>query len=190
MNEEEFRAAIRAEFAKSRRLAKAVADAVPTGDVEAFLYAVDGLQFAIDGWRLAMLRIGRQERAPEPIQHAFLAIWIETKMMALSVGHRPTLAKALRVLLPPGEQVDRPLTLYRGAGYREHARRIYGFSWTRSIDIAKQFASHWNGEDGSVVLRATVPPAAILHARAKSDHYDEDEVIVDPYKIGRISLVD
>ncbi len=48
------------------------------------------------------------------IRHAFLTIWIAHKGFRRRVGHRPTLAKALRVLLPKSRYHGRPSACIAG----------------------------------------------------------------------------
>lgn len=188
---DDFHARIREEVRQSRRLGKAVALACRTGNVEDFLQAVDTLTFAVDGWRYAMLSIGRLPPVTAEVQSAFLQVWIETKMLSLSVGHRPTLAKALRVLLPAGDSVPDPVRLYRGASALERRRRLYGFSWSKDAEVARGFAEHWQkSENGGVILQTDAPAAAVLHARAAEGYYDEGEVVVDPFKLGRVAVME
>jgi hypothetical protein len=104
-----------------------------------------------------------------------------------SVGHRPTMAAALRMLLR-GVRVRSPLMLYRGTNNHERRRRLYGFSWTTDIATARTFAAHWSqpisanlGEGfQGVVLQTCAPPDAILLIRRPEEYYDEGEVVVDP----------
>jgi hypothetical protein len=65
---------------------------------------------------------------------------------------------------------------------------IYGFSWTTDITVARKFAEHWASPELSssgVLLQTEVPPAAVLLTREPEDYYDEGEVVVDPYRLGR-----
>jgi hypothetical protein len=41
-----------------------------------------------------------------------------------------------------------------------------------------------------IVLQATVPAEAILLVRQPEDFYDEGEVVVDPFQIGRVKLLE
>ena len=128
---------------------------------------------------------------------AFIPIWVETKMLPLTVGDRPVLAAALRRLMPRDYSGPR-LTLYRGAADYERRRRFYGFSWTTEIDTARSFAaplvtSHSRvglSPMHGVVLRTVAPPDAILLIRQPEDYYDEGEVVVDPFRIGKVALVE
>jgi hypothetical protein len=148
----------------------------------------------IDAWRLAMAKVAKLPSVSPEIQCAFLNIWIESKMLPLRVGHRPIMAAALRVLMPGGH-LDSPLTLYRGANISERRLRIYGFSWTTDIAMARTFAEHWS-QDGlsaefqGVVLQTEAPPEAVLLIRQPEDYYDEGEVVVDPFRLGNIEVVE
>ena len=110
---------------------------------------------------------GQGRKAPPvspDIQDAFLSIWIENKMLPRRVGHRPTMAAALRVLMPRNYSGP-PLVLYRGTQNNERRRHLYGFSWTTEIATAQSFAEHWS-QPGiafqGVVLRTLAPPEAVL----------------------------
>jgi uncharacterized membrane protein YdbT with pleckstrin-like domain len=83
------------------------------------------------------------------------------------------------------------MQLYRGTHSGERRRRLYGFSWTTSIEIARNFATppHWPGLHG-VVLATTAPPGAILRVREEGGYYDEGEVIVDPFRLGKVTVVE
>jgi hypothetical protein len=80
-----------------------------------------------DAWRLAMVKVAKLPRVSPKIRRAFVAIWVESKMLPRRIGHRPTMAAALRVLMPSNRSGP-PLMLYRGANIHEHRRRIYGFT--------------------------------------------------------------
>ena len=108
------------------------------GDATALYNASLWLDDCFDGWRFAMLKVARLEKVSQEIQQAFVPIWVEHKTLPLKVAERSVLAKALRVLMPGGYS-GAPLRLYRGANARERRRRIYGFSWTTDITIARNF---------------------------------------------------
>jgi hypothetical protein len=120
-------------------------------------------------------------------------IWIENKMLPKRIGHRPMLAKALRVLMPgyTGES----LTLYRGACARERRNHTYGFSWTKNIEIARNFAENWVDPDfgiEGILLKTCAPQEAILLMRQRWDdgYYDEDEVVVDPFQLREVAVIE
>jgi hypothetical protein len=187
----EWKAAIAKERADSRRAAIAFERAILSGCVNQFLAAVDGLFMTVDGWRLAMKRAGRLKNVSDDIQWEFLSTWVQAQGLRLKAGdERRSLASALRILLPRSE-VGQPMTLYRGADARERKRRAYGFSWTRDSAMARRFAEYlptvgWE----TVVLRTVASPDAILHARDDGEPFDEKEIIVDPFKLGRIEVVE
>jgi hypothetical protein len=104
----------------------------------------------------------------------------------------------------PGGYEGEPLTLYRGTDAPEQGRRISGFSWSTDKAIARRFAERWASVSaelrasgfqpaltgGGVLMRALAPAAAILLMREPEDYYDEGEVVVDPYRLGRIELIE
>ena len=189
--EREFHAAIASERRADRQGAKAFAQACREGDVDRLLQAADFLNDStIDGWRLAMMRVGRLSGVSAEIRAAFLGIWIEAKHLPLEVGHRPTMARALHVLMPPVVR-SVPLRLYRGTAARERKRWLYGFSWTTHRGIAQRFAEQAQvAEDGSVVLETIAPPDAVHLQREEEGYYDEGEVVVDPYKLDAVRVVE
>ena len=56
---EDFRKEIARERRASMAVAKAFAKAAEVGDVEAFYQAVDMMQFAMEGWRLAFKKVAK-----------------------------------------------------------------------------------------------------------------------------------
>jgi hypothetical protein len=93
----------------------------------------------------------------------------------------------------PGGYAGAALTLYRGGRDHERSRRIYGFSWTTDIVIAHRFAEHWAHPrltGTGVLLETQAPPGAVLLTREPEDYYDEGEVVVDPYRLGKIKLIE
>jgi hypothetical protein len=90
-----------------------------------------------------MAKIAKLSRVSLKIQDAFIPIWVESKVLPLRVGHRPTMAGALRVLMPSSYSGP-PLTLYRGTHAGERRRRLYGFSWTTDMATARSFAEQWS----------------------------------------------
>jgi|SRR5215207_6636457 len=79
-----------------------------------------------------------------------------------------------------------------GAGASERRRRLYGFSWTSKLDLAREFADdHRRREpDGGVVLETLAPAEAILLIRKEKGYYDEAEVVVDPFRLGKVAVVE
>lgn len=183
--------ALRAERRADRQGGLMFAKACRAGDVDAMLLAADFIgENTVDGWRHAMRAVGRLPLVSAEIRDAFLRIWIESKHIPLEVGHRPTMSRALHVLMPPVE-VAAPMRLFRGTSTLERQRRLYGFSWTTHIDIARRFAEQARAaEDGSVILEALAPADAIHLCREPEDYYDESEVVVDPYRLLRVRVVE
>ena len=78
------------------------------------------------------------------------------------------------------------MLLYRGTGGYERKRRLYGFSWTNSLEIARNFAGHWAAAEGGVILETVAPANAVLLVRKPENYYDEGEVVVDPFRLGPV----
>ena len=45
-------------------------------------------------------------------------------------------------------------------------------------------------ETEGVILKTIAPPEAMLLIRQPEDYYDEGEVVVDPFRLGKIRLVE
>jgi hypothetical protein len=186
------REALRAGHREDLQAATAFARACAEGEVDKLYCAHQGLNESsgCDAWRLAMAKVARLERVSPEIKAAFLNIWIESKMLPLRVGHRRTMANALRVLMP-GDYAGPPLTLYRGTHQGERRTGQYGFSWTNERATARSFAKHWaQSLSEGALLQTVAPPEAILLVRKPEDYYDEDEVVVDPYHLGRVTIAE
>src|SRR5690242_12978612 len=91
---------LREERRRERRAVLAFERACKSGDASALLEAVHLLDMVGDGWRPAMKRVAKLGNVSNEVQSAFVGVWTEHKMLGLCVGHRPTFAKALRILLP------------------------------------------------------------------------------------------
>jgi hypothetical protein len=182
------------------------AAACDAGDPERFAEAVELLNATIfNSWRLGMMRVAKLPTAiSADIRAAFLNVWIESKMLPLRVGDRRTLASALRLLMPC-DYSGEPVRLYRGTDWRERRHRRYGFSWTTDKAVARRFAErHAMAEaelgavapelarqlGGGVVLEALAPAEAILLMREVEDYYDEGEIVVDPFKLGAVTVAE
>jgi hypothetical protein len=192
----------RRDQAAARRFVRACAE----GDADSLDNAAQFLDEGMDAWRLACAGIAKLSCVSALVREAFVPIWVERKMLPLKVGDRRVLASALRVLMAGGYEGP-PLTVYRGTIKRERRRRIYGFSWTTDVAVAQKFAEHWTRaaaslaasrfytdpigpDDQGVVLQSSVPREAVLQIRKPEDYYDEGEVVIDPYRLGRINVVE
>jgi hypothetical protein len=153
-----------------------------------------------------MAKVARLSRVSPDVQNAFLAVWIECKTVRPNVGNRGVLAAALRVLFQCNYSGP-SLTLYRGAGSNERRCRLYGFAWTTDIDVARKFAEGETMPAKSLrgtaptalsrdcalrsrILQTLAPPEAILFIRKPENYYDEEEVIVDPFRLGKIKVIE
>jgi uncharacterized protein (UPF0548 family) len=160
------------------------------GDPNKLLVVAGLLDETNDGWRLAMKRVAALGSVSNDIQKAFVNIWTQHKHLPLRVGHRPTMARALHVLLPKMKRIRKPIRLYRGAQPHERRSRLYGFSWTSDREIAERFAQGRRNPDGAVVLETLANPDAVLHVRQNIEgYYEEAEHIIDPYKLTDVKVV-
>lgn len=182
---------VRAERRVERAAAKAFAEACAAGDPEALHCAASAFEGLENGWRLAFREVAKLPVVAPAAQDRFLHLWLSTKELPRRVGDPKTLAAGLRMLFPRSV-VTEPMLLYRGAEQSE-LRRRKGFSWTVRIEMAREFAQRFHDwEMGGVVLETVAPPEAILLVRRSPDpeYYDEGEVIVDPFLLGRVRVVE
>ena len=77
-----------------------------------------------------------------------------------------------------------PFEIFRGVAGRGRARRLKGYCWTASIDVACWFASRFS-MDHPAVLVATVPADEVL---AYVNNRNEEEFICKPKDHGRLAL--
>jgi hypothetical protein len=190
----------------ARAAAKAFHTAVAGGDADAVENAISRLH-ETGGWQIALRRIAGLPRASEAVRWRFLMIWVESAHLQNRADRR-TMANALRVLT--AGYFGPSLTLYRGALMRERRSHCYKFAWTTDIRAARDFArgkANISSEaclaglkaDDAVVLETVAPPEAILHQRGNEmtfygardqPVFNESEVIVDPFGLGRVRLVE
>jgi hypothetical protein len=113
-----------------------------------------------------------------------------TRDNSLEVSDDLLMARALRKLLPPYRGAAR--TLFRGESAWNRKRRTYGLSWSSDLVTAEGFARGLtrHSQGGSVVLKAIVPPCAIVaRIKAADDRYGEKEFIVDRSELDIVSVV-
>jgi hypothetical protein len=148
---------------EARKAASAFLLAVREGNGERLMAAAGWCDEALGAWRLAMKGVGRLT-ATDEIRTAFIYIWIERKFLPLTVGDRPIMAKAARVLFPGG-YTGPPLRLYRGTSMHERSRRLYGFSWSTQRKVAGTFADRHSDAQARLEASQTCGwPTAILSA--------------------------
>src|SRR5262245_54092247 len=97
-----------------RRAIAQFVDACRRSDVEALCDSIEGVEYALYGWRTAMRRVRRLPATTSVFRGAFLNLWVKWgDHVRQEVGDDFALIDALRLLLPPyrGRQ---PVTLYRG----------------------------------------------------------------------------
>lgn len=144
------------ELGQERRTAKLTSNAFvracQPGNAAELRELVGQFSVHVGCWTAAIRAVARRLRSLSPkIQKAFLGIWIESKMLGLSVDDHRALCDAARVLLPSYR--GPAVRLFRGASAGERRSRSYGLSWTANIAVAESFArerQQWHG--GSVVL--------------------------------------
>jgi hypothetical protein len=118
----------------------------------------------------------------------FLAFWKEYGD-AVRITH-PELLGELHKLLPAyrGGQ----MRAYRGDTFKNHKLRVYGASWTTSLEVATDFAiehATWF-RDGGVLLETVAPADAIICALCQfDDEFNEAEYVVNPHRLRDVRVV-
>lgn len=185
-----FYAQLRRERRDALEAAQAFCNVCATGQVDLLYDACAWLNSTSDSWRLAMKKVGRLASIAPEVREAFIPVWVEKAHLPLTVGDRPTLARALRIIFGPAD-VKEPVRLYRGCGAKERRSGAYGFSWSTDRETARVFAEQRRRlPQGAVVLQTVAPAEAILLVREPEDWFDEGEVVVDPYRLGRVTVVE
>lgn len=180
-------------IAKQRQLARDLVDAVRASDVERFADALDALDHEDDAFTRAMRDVAKLPRPSAEFQSWCFQLWLRSgdHLRALTNGAN-VLAAGLRVLLPP--YTGPALTIYRGDSWFNRCRRTYGLSWTTSIEVARHFASDtvWRTcVGGSVLLETMAPADAIVCVPGLTDdRYAEQEVVVEPRRLGKVNVVE
>jgi hypothetical protein len=150
LTEADLRERLRAEKRATTKAAQAFAGACERGDLDEFSLAVDMVDGSVDGWRLALIKASRLSSVSKKIKAAFLDVWIQHKHLPLECGNRRVMANALRVLLPT-YRARTAMRLYRGTTALERKRRLYGFSWTSQLEIARDKFADFYRPMGAVV---------------------------------------
>ena len=187
---------------RQRTIANAFVVACAAGDVGGFNKAADFLNSTVNGWKLAFRLLAKLRLVGQEIKDAFLPIWVSQKTLPRRIDDRSATAAGLRLLMPgySGPTME----LYRGTVMRPGRGRVPGFSWTSRFDIARQFAANCyqaaldlreSGHAGppdftGVVLRTLAPPETIFLVRETGDGVDEGEVMVDPFRLGAITVAE
>ncbi len=160
------------------------------GDIDAFLACIDAFDGSGSGWRRLLRRVARM---PSPPSAEFRAVFLDLMTrsgdhLRQEAGDLPVI-DALRALYPPYR--GRGLRLYRGESARNRRRRTYGYSWTRSREVAECFATglHQTAEGGSVLLETDAPAAAIIRVVRGGLHDGEREVWVDRRLLGHVRVL-
>lgn len=178
---------MRAEYRQDRDAGMRFARACREGSAALLAEAADAMNESVGGWRAGFRAIVRAGAVHADTPRHFLPIWIEHKALPRSIGHRPTTAAGLRLLMP-GARIAAPVRLYRGTTASERRKQLYGFSWSTDPEIAQRFAEERAQALDAVVLVALAPPRAVLLLREDEGYYDEREAVVDPYALAVVAI--
>jgi hypothetical protein len=185
----DFQSQLANERRQAANAAKAFVQACTNGDAEAMQSCAQWLADTIGGWPIALRLVGKLGDIPPESKHAFETIWVESKGFSKKVTDRRVISRALEKLLPGGSVPDGS-TIYRGARASERRGPRYGYSWTTELEIARSFAEGYRQPYGSVILATIVPPKGIFLVRRRGDWWDEGEVVVDPFALTSVSVVE
>lgn len=191
---DELVAKIRQQQSQQRRSDKKAAmtfvEACKAGDAERVYDLAEYLgEETLSGWSIAIRKIANERPDLSPhVREALLAYWAQHKGSAMGSDYR-ALRIALQLMMPPYS--GSAMRVYRGASANECRRRIYGFSWTSDISIARSFALEARCCPGGSVLTETVaPPEAIICAVGLDGGREECEYVVDRKLLSRITVVE
>lgn len=188
-------AALTARIADRRRqdrdAVRSFACAVAAGDIAALPGLCERIE-ACGLWRRALRAVSRLQGVPVGMRRHWLDAWRHHgDHMRSEANDDLALADALRQLLPAYRGPD--LLLFRGDSAWNRQRRTYGLAWSRREGVADGFATGWWRRfcaEGSVLLRATVPAAAIIATiPRRRDAYGEAEVLVDRRRLGPVEVL-
>jgi hypothetical protein len=142
------------------------------------------------GWLMALKEVVHRGSVHPDARVGFETRWKESRSLMRHVRDRRLMVDALRVLFPP-VQLAGPMQLYRGTSSRERPCRGCGLSWTTEIEIARNFAAppHPPGHHGIILTTLAEPGAILLISEDRGDEFDEGEVIVDPFRLGKVTEV-
>jgi len=94
------------------------------------------------------------------------------------------------MLLPEIRYDGPPVHVYRGTTANERRRHLYGFFWTADRGVAERFAEQHRNPDGAVLLETVADPSAMLFIREHIEgYYEEEEYILDPYKLTQVKVL-
>jgi hypothetical protein len=178
---------------KRRQLASDLVDAVRASNVERFDDAFEALGEDDEALTRAMRGVAKLPRPSTEFQSYCFDLWLRNgNYLRGQINGANVLAAGLRVLLPP--YTGPALLIYRGDSWFNRRRRTYGPSWTTSIEVAHHFASDmWRRTcvGGSVLLETMATAEAIVCAPGQIDNrYCEDEIVVEPRRLGKVKLVE
>jgi hypothetical protein len=159
---ENFRDPLREERRLDSTLAAKFVRACLANDSDAMTEAAEELsEMGVNAWNLAFRRIARTKwKCTGELQAAFRDTWVQSKSLRLRAGEDRTVIAALRVLMP--RYRGGSIRLFRGTSALERKRRVYGLSWTVSIDVAEKFALRWGRVHGGVILETLAPAKAVI----------------------------
>ena len=182
------------EFERQYAAVHAFLEAAALGDREAYIASLDALDWPtawIDVFR-AVVALGHVH--PDT-RLAFRDQWKRRlggfivhppggrSLRAIFADHLDLFINGLRLLLPP-LQGDAPQVIFRGQSIEEHEASIVGLSWSPRPTTAEFYARNDIVNAGeTVVLASFLPSDAII------GQIEDSEVVVDPRKIAKPTVI-
>jgi hypothetical protein len=139
-SDKEFATAIRARRHRARQAVRDFAIAVHTADSKLLrdrLHAIDLLCL----WKATMRAVRKSPCPSDAFRSKLMQFWIEHgDHIRSEVGDDLLLADGLRAMLPA--YAGPAVMLYRGDSFENRRRRLYGLSWSRNVDVAREYAKN------------------------------------------------
>ncbi|MGO7133427.1 hypothetical protein AB9E06_21475 [Rhizobium leguminosarum] len=177
---EAFAAIVRRDEISQKESIADVMEALQAEHPYRFSDAIEGLAYT-DAWRAAFLAIRGKANPSMAFRLEMGGVWsLHGSMIRNGVNDDLLVADALRRILPPYDGSD--MTLFRGEGFNNRRRRVYGLCWSSEEGVARSFAKDQASDyrQGAVVLKAFVPKEAIVASIHDLDPENgESEYLVD-----------
>lgn len=189
----ELHPAVVAEMREVRSAIKGFVASVQEEDPKKFVAALGRLECCgglHNGWQRALRSVALLPPPSDQFRARMLGLWVHVGDALRSYSAADlALIDALAILLPSYRGPDRKL--FRGESAHNRRRRTYGMSWSMDIAIARGFAHQTLYRNGTVVLEADVPAAAIISGPGDIEGFDgEAEYLVDRRRLRSVRVIE
>jgi hypothetical protein len=178
---------------REQRTVREFIEAYRAADIRRFVDAMGELEYVCRGWSQALRGTLKSPVQPDHFRRLLLDMWRHHgEHLRSEVDNDLQLLDALRLMLPP--YIGPAITVFRGDGFANRKRRTYGLSWSRDVEIAREFGSRgtWRTtRGGSVLLEASAPPDAVICEVCEADDdYCEKEIIIDRRRLRSVKVLE